>query len=250
MSDEPRPYWEFAEINDRRWTDRSGVAGDVEFYRGLALEAGGLVVELGVGTGRIAIPTVQAGVERMLGLDLAEAMLAVARRKVAEAGVGERLTLEIGDMRDFTLPEPAALVTIPFRAFLHNLTTEDQLSTLAAAHRALGPGGRLALNVFNPSILMIAEWMQRGPDEWEELRGAIARHQYEPSAQRAHTVQRIRDADGVEHRESIELRYVHRFELEHLLVRSGFEIEALYGDHMGASFGETSTEIVVVARRA
>lgn len=250
MSSEPRPYYEFAEINDQRWSDHGGVAGDIAFYRDLALEAGGLVVELGVGTGRIAIPTVQAGVERMLGLDLAEAMLTVARRKAAEAGVEERLTLQIGDMRDFTVPEPAALVTIPFRAFLHNLTTEDQLATFASAHRALRPGGRLALNVFNPSILMIAEWMQRGPDEWEELRGAMAHHEYEPSAQRSHSVQRIRDADGVEHRESIELRYVHRFELEHLLVRGGFEIEALYGDHMGAPFGETSTEIVVVARRA
>lgn len=248
MSEKPRPYYEYAELHDSRWAQRA-VVGDVEFYRDLALDAGGLVVELGVGTGRIAVPTVQAGVERMIGLDLAEAMLAVARRKAAEAGVEDRLTLEVGDMRDFAVPEPAALVTIPFRAFMHNLTTEDQLSTLAAAHQALAPGGRLALNVFNPNILMIAGWMRRDPDEW--VQGEFGREQraYKPSAQTNRTVQRTRDEDGVEHRLEFELRYLHRFELEHLLVRSGFEIEALYGDHMGAPFGETSTEIVIVARR-
>ncbi len=249
MSDEPRPYWEFAEIYEMRWAEHGGVPGDIEFYRDLAIEAGGLVVELGVGTGRIAIPTVQAGVERMLGLDLAETMLAVARRKVAEAGVEGRLTLEIGDMRDFEVPEPAALVTIPFRAFLHNLTTEDQLATIGSAHRALRPGGRLALNVFNPNILMIAEWMRRDPEEWVEGEAGPEQRVYEPSAQTTRSVQRTRDAEGVEHRIEYELRYLHRYELEHLLVRCGFEIEAVYGDHMCAPFGETSTEIVVVARR-
>src|SRR5690606_1802312 len=70
-------YGAYAELYDER---SEGVRGDVEFYRDLALEAGGLVVEVGAGTGRMAIPMAEAGVE-VVGIDLSREMLAVAGRK-------------------------------------------------------------------------------------------------------------------------------------------------------------------------
>lgn len=227
-----------------------GTPGDVDFYRALAVECGGPVVELGVGTGRIAIPIAEAGVE-VIGIDLEPAMLAVARVKAAEVGVAERVRLVEGDMRSFTLDEPAPLVTIPYRAFMHNLTTEDQLATLAACRRALRPGGRLALNMFNPDIRKIAAWLQGlGRSERGKLGRNEVRRAYQPTAQVVRSTLRVRDANGRRRTTSITGRYVYRYEMEHLLVRSGFEIEALYGDFDGGAFRETSPEMVWIARRS
>ncbi len=166
-NDDRDPYYrDFAHAYDEY---SRGVAGDVEFYRRLAAEAG-VVVELGVGTGRIAIPTAQTGIP-VVGFDREPAMLAVAREKARDAGVEALVTLREGDMRSFVLDQPVPLVTIPFRTFLHNLTTEDQLATLAACHRALVPGGRLALNVFNPDLQKMARWMGARGETLGAVRG-------------------------------------------------------------------------------
>lgn len=228
-----------------------GVAGDVDFYRALALEANGLVVELGVGTGRIAVPAAAAGA-RILGVDLSAGMLGIAREKARAAGLARRLGLARGDMRSFALRRPVDLVTIPFRTFLHNTTTEDQLATLAAAHAALRSGGRLALNVFNPDVTLIADGLRRG-DAWRTARGALEAHEqtrYAPTSQLGRTTFRFARPGGAPVRFSFTLRYVYRYEMEHLLSRSGFAIEALYGDHFRAPFDETSTEMVWIAHRA
>lgn len=252
MSD---PYYhEWAELYD---ANTRGVPGDIEFYVDLARQADGLVVELGAGTGRIAVPCAEAGA-RVLGIDLEPAMLAIARRKAEEAGVTARLDLVEGDMRSFDVPEPAALVTIPFRSFLHNLTTEDQLATLGACHRALRPGGLLALNVFNPDLAMMARWMGKGSGHWEPfsawqgaapVEGFQAHQEYVPSAQISTTRLRVRDADGTWRKTSIRLRYVHRFEMEHLLARAGFQVEGLHGGFDRSAFREGSPEMVWIARR-
>lgn len=242
------PYYrDFAHAYDEH---SRGVGGDVEFYVELAREAG-RVVELGVGTGRIAIPTAEAGVP-VLGFDREPSMLAIAREKAEDAGVGSLLTLREGDMRSFALDAPVPLVTIPFRTFLHNLTTEDQLATLEACHRALEPGGRLALNVFNPNLPLIARWMERSGAHWEPFGGwdgFEAHQEYGPAEQVMTTSLRVRDEDGKWRRTSFRLRYVHRFEMQHLLERSGFEVESLLGGFRGEPFDEGATEMVWIARR-
>jgi ubiquinone/menaquinone biosynthesis C-methylase UbiE len=240
-------YYEDPDLYD---ATASGVAGDVAFYRDLALASAGPVVELGVGTGRIAIPVALPDVE-VIGIDLAPGMLEVARRRAVEAGVADRVRLIEGDMRTFEVLSPVPLVTIPFRAFLHNLTVADQEATLAAAYRALVPGGRLALNVFNPDLALIARRMAAGSREEPFGRaGRIrARHAYDPPAQVVASRLRWRDADGRTRHATLTLRYVVRAEMDQLLSRAGFEVEALYGDCEYGAFEETSTEMVWVARR-
>ena len=247
-TDDRDPYYrDFAHAYDEY---SHGVAGDVEFYRGLA-EAAGTVVELGVGTGRIAIPTAQAGVP-VLGFDREPSMLAVASEKARAAGVESLVTLCEGDMRSFVLDRPVPLVTIPFRTFLHNLTTEDQIATLEACHRAVEPGGRLALNVFNPNLRLMARWMERGAQHWEPFgawEGFEAHQDYAPVEQAVTTSLRVRDSDGAWRRTSFRLRYVHRYEMQHLLERTEFEVESLAGGFSGEAFEEGSPEMVWVARR-
>jgi SAM-dependent methyltransferase len=120
---------------------------DRDFYVGLAREAGGPVLEVACGTGRILLPCLQAGVD-VDGLDLFPEMLDVLRRKAAALGLAPRLYQ--ADMRDFTLPRHYALILIPFNAFVHAETTDDQLHTLRACRRHLTQGGLLVLNIFFP----------------------------------------------------------------------------------------------------
>ena len=245
-------YSEFAEQYDVRFPGQTsiGVDGDIAFYTRLAGEANGPVVEIAVGTGRVAIPMVLAGVQ-VLGLDLSPQMLAIARRKATERAVERELGLAVADMRSFALSRPAALITIPARAFMHNLTTDDQLATLAACRAALRPGGRLALNIFNPNLEMIAHCMQLPPEDREQpgtqLPGELETRDYDPSEQRVDTRLKMRAPDG-QNVVAIRLRWIYRFEMEHLLARSGFEVEELYGDFDGNRFDITSTELVWVAR--
>ena len=112
----------------------SWLTHDIPFYVARAREARGPVLEVGCGTGRILLPTFQAGAD-IDGLDLHPGMIEVLRRKASALGLGPRVFR--ADMRDFTMPRRYALITIPFRAFMHNLTTDDQLRTLRCCREHL-----------------------------------------------------------------------------------------------------------------
>ncbi|MFN8186935.1 MAG: class I SAM-dependent methyltransferase [Gaiellales bacterium] len=142
------------------------VTEDVDFYVGEAVASGGPVVELGVGTGRIAVPTAIAGI-RVIGVDSSVGMLDVCRRAAAAYGVEGLLDLRHGDLRDPPVVERVPLVTCPFRAFLHLHTDAERLATLVRIAQLLLPGGRLVFDVFAPSGDDIAEthgrWIEREP---------------------------------------------------------------------------------------
>lgn len=126
---------------------------DLAFFVEAAKESGGPVLEVGCGTGRVLIPTARAGVE-IVGLDLSPHMLDVCRKRLRDesADVQSRVRLVQADMRDFELSQAFQLVTTPFRSFQHLTTVEDQLACLKCIQRHLVKGGRLILDVFNPSL--------------------------------------------------------------------------------------------------
>ncbi len=155
----PRFYW-YESLNVETYDIRhpvamegTPIAGDVAFYRGLAEEVGGAVLELACGTGRVAIALAEAGLA-VTGLDRSEPMLAVAREKVANADpeVAGRVDLVLGDMTAFDLGRRFGLAVIAFRSFQSLLNPELQSDCLRAIHAHLEPGGRLALNLFDPLL--------------------------------------------------------------------------------------------------
>src|SRR6202044_445442 len=91
--------------------------------------------------------------------DASESMLDRCRRKLASEteDMRSRVVLERGDMRDFRFNVPFQLVTIPFRPFQHLYSVAEQLACLASIHRALADGGRLILDVFNPSLTALVD---------------------------------------------------------------------------------------------
>jgi SAM-dependent methyltransferase len=152
------------------------VTEDVGFYVEEALASGGAVVELAVGTGRIAVPIARAGVD-VIGVDSSPAMLAVARAAAEEAGVADRVDLRLGDLREPPVPERVPLVVCPFRSLLHMETEEEKLRALRAARRLLEADGRFVFDVFAPSREDIEEtdgrWLEREPGiferaDWDE----------------------------------------------------------------------------------
>ncbi len=251
---------------DEYWAEHyddlaSGLPGDIDFYVGMAREAEPPVLELGAGTGRVAIPIAGAGVE-IVGLDSAPAMLAKARER--SAGLASVRWVE-GDMRDFDLPERFGLVIIPYRAFQHLITVDDQKSCLTCIGRHLRDGGRLAFNVFNPDLVAMGRWMSDLQGDWRLWRDSTDQstgrrmlswesRRYRTGSQEANVLWKVEelDTDGrpVSQRYlDLHLRWFYRFEVEHLLALTGFQVEHLYGWFDGSPFGDNSPEMVWVARK-
>jgi SAM-dependent methyltransferase len=238
---------------------------DVEFFVELARESKGPVLEIGCGTGRVLIPTARAGIE-IVGLDTSAAMLAVCRQKLAREGdkVRARVHLLEGDMRAFDLGREFRLVTIPFRPFQHLPTIEDQRACLGCIHRHLVPGGRLVLDIFNPSLAYLTE--DRYLDELQNVepvftmpdgRKVLRRHRIVSrdlfnQLQEVEMVYCVTYPDGREERLShrFRMRYLFRFEAEHLLARSGFEVEQVYADYDKSPYGSKNPgELIMLARK-
>lgn len=240
---------------------------DLEFYVDLAREVEPPVLELATGTGRISLPIARAGVP-IVGLDSSVEMLAVARGKL-EQEPDLPLHLVQADMRDFALPDsrgPFGLVIIPFRAFLHLTTPEEQMACLIRVHDHLREGGLLALNFFVPDIETIAAHLGKqrrvvssryaftSPDSGNEI------EMWEYRQYRVH--EQFIDQRFVYHEWSAEgallrtsrrgytLCYIWPREFEHMLARCGFEVQGLYGWFDKRPFDESSTEQVWVARKS
>ena len=208
-------YDAIAELYDP-WS--ASVVEDVAFYLKEARRSGGPVLELGVGTGRIAVPIAADGI-RVIGVDSSRAMLDVCARRAALAGV--ELDLRVGDLREPPVEERVRLVICPFRSLLHMHTDEDRLSVLRAAHDLLVPGGRFVFDVFSPAPDDIAQTH----DRWLEREPGIFEHALWDESARTLTLT-VRDD---ERETTMALAWLSPDEWRDLLERSGFEIEACYG---------------------
>ncbi|TML45848.1 MAG: class I SAM-dependent methyltransferase [Actinobacteria bacterium] len=216
------------------------VTEDVSFYVAEARHVSpGPVVELGVGTGRIAVPVAAEGI-RVIGVDSSPGMLEVCRERAESAGVAGLLELRLGDLRDPPVSERVELVLCPFRSYLHLRTDEERLGALRAARELLGPGGRLIFDVFAPGEDDIADthgrWLEREPEIFE-------RADWDTDT-RTLTLS-VRGPTG---EATMALAWLSADEWRGLLERAGFEVEALYGwfDRRPFTGGE---DMVWLARR-
>jgi SAM-dependent methyltransferase len=225
-------YDAFAPVYD----DLSSVmTEDVGFYVELAAEAEGPVVELAVGTGRVAIPIAARTGRRVIGIDVSPAMLAIAARNAAAAGV--ELDLREGDMRELELEEPTDLVICPFRSLLHLHGHEERIRVFRGVASVLRPGGRFAWNAFAFDPAVAAEY----DGTWRVDGGVRHRADYDFDERRID----LALADG----STVQLWWVDRDEWDLAVAEAGLEVEALYGWFDRRPFDETSREFVYVARR-
>jgi SAM-dependent methyltransferase len=194
------------------------VVEDVAFYVGEAVRSGGPVLELGVGTARIAVPIASAGIP-VVGVDLSAGMLEVARERADLAGVS--LDLRQGDMRDPPVEGRFPLVVIPFRSLLHMETDADRRAVLRAVADRMEPDGLFVFDVFTPGADDIADthgrWLEREPGIWERA----------DWDERTRTlVLRVR-GEGSD--SEMSLAWLSVAEWKELLREEGFVVDAVYG---------------------
>src|SRR5712691_6306036 len=227
---------------------------DVEWFRGLARRTGGPILELGCGTGRIAVPIAQDG-HHVVGLDQSAAMLERAERRARRASVDVRWVE--GDMRAFSFNEAFALVFVALNSFLM-LDPDDRWSCLARVREHMAPRGRVAIDVFQPDPEVIAGLDGAVVDEWERVDPETGRAVRKFSSSHANVdgvTQRFWHEetadDGAVHRigGNMALHYLYRRETELLFSEAGFIIETLQGDYDGNPADARSRKLLVVAKR-
>lgn len=235
------------------------VRDDLPYYVREALRTGGPVLELGCGTGRVAIALARAGVD-VVGVDFSPRMLEEARRNLEDAGAPPgSVTLVEADMRGFEPGQvggPFPLVLIPFRGFLSLLTVPDQVSTLQNVKRHLAPDGELIVDLFVPDLEML---VQEGdtPRHFRDVTDPRTGGRYvlwQQSAYDNHNqiidariiVERLDSGGVVEQRQYLDfqIRYIHFWEMHHLLTACGYEVLDVLGDFDGSALDDTSTEMI------
>jgi SAM-dependent methyltransferase len=234
MRQQASPYDPIASLYDP-WS--ASVTEDVGFYLDEARRSGGPVVELGVGTGRIAIPIAADGI-RVIGIDASRKMLDVCAGRAALAGVD--LDLRLGDLREPPVHERVPLVICPFRSYLHLHTDDDRRRALRAARELLRPEGRLVFDVFEPSAEDIAEtharWLEREPGIWERADWDTEGRTLTLSVR------------GENEMSTMTLAWIDAADWHGLLVETGFEVEACYGWFDRRPYGDDD-DSVWIARR-
>lgn len=236
---------------------------DQDFYLDQARRAGGTILELGCGTGRVLIPLAGAGYD-ITGLDLSPHMLSKCRQKLAAQPekTQDRVLLAQASMVDFQLNRVFDLVIAPFRSFQHLLSIEEQLACLHCINRHLVMGGTLILDLFQVKLDRIYDpkYLEEVEDfaETELPDGTRLRRSSRISA--FHRAEQYNDVeliyhithpDGSKERlvQAFPFRYFFRYEVEHLLTLRGFEVVGIYGDYDRSALHSDSPEMIFVARK-
>jgi SAM-dependent methyltransferase len=251
--------WENAQTLGRR---------DVPFWRNLALNAGGTVLELGCGTGRISLPLARAGVP-LVGVDRSAAMLAFARRRLTRGRLHRDLRLVQADIRHLPFPTSAglkkrsrssgdfAMVMAPYGILQSLLHERDLASTLAEIHRVLRPDGTFGLELV-ADLPSWEEYRKRvSLKGWRGRRGGthvtlVETVRQDPSRRRTIFDQEFterRRGQARVHRFSLAFRTLSVPQMTRRLEYAGFEIAALLGDYRGGQWDARADVWIILARK-
>jgi SAM-dependent methyltransferase len=227
--------------------------GELEFYQRQAQRAGSRVLELACGTGRLTVPLAQAGLT-ITGLDLSAEMLARSAAKATALNL--TLNLHQADMRHFALGQPFDLIFIPINSLCHLNDWRDVAQCFAQVRAHLAPGGRLVIDVFNPSLALLTRERSRWYDvgEYVDSQGRSVRlseqNRYDAATQLNHIQWRFETEAGERLEHSLTMRQFFPQELDALLDRSGFTVVHKFGKYGETPFHADSIQQIVVAQVA
>lgn len=247
-----------AEIYDQTVADWPG--GEMDFYREAAAGAGS-VLEVACGTGRIGLRLAKEGWS-VAGFDLSPHMIEIARRK-AEGTHG--IDLSVADMTSFDLGRTFDLIIIPGHSFQFMLTIPAQLACLASIRRHLSDKGKMIVHIDHQD----PDWLGGLPTEPDGESGnpsiiklpdgrafrTTKRWSYDRTTQTAALVTKIEQLNPAGKimdratRGPVQMHCYFRCEMEHLLERAGFDVQALYGDFGRGALTNHSTEMIWVTVR-
>ena len=246
-------YDKFAPFYDLEYDHKED---DLDFYLDLAQEIGSPVLEIGAGSGRITIPLAEEG-QTVWGVDNSSQMLDRCAQHINQIpqNIVRNINLVHADMRNFSLDTKFPLCIIPFRAFLHNLTFKDQISTLNCINQHLMPGGVLAFDLFVPlyQVLSNREWQDEILEDELAYENSgvsvICRIEHDPVKQLLNIFNTYKQKNAKEKTLKMVYRYIFRYEMELLLKLTGFEVEHLYGNFQKQAYDYYSGLSIFVARK-
>jgi SAM-dependent methyltransferase len=238
--------------------DFGAVEDDIPFYRELARRCGGPILEPMCGSGRLLAPLARVGY-RLAGVDVSAALLALARTRLTSAGLLGQVDLLEADIRQIAPEGPFGLAIVALNSFMHLPSATDQLAALGRIHAALRPDGLLALDLFNPDLRALAGYNGElvfdktfALADGTRVQKFVAQHA-DTAAQiiYIHFIYDELDVEGRVRRTMLPftLRWLYRYELEHLLARAGFALEAVYGSYDLDEYRVESELMLAVARK-
>jgi SAM-dependent methyltransferase len=213
----------------------------VDFLAELA--ADGSALELGIGTGRVAVPLAGRGV-RVAGIDASEAMVAQLRAKPG----GADLTVVVADFADVPIAGRFRLVYVVFNTFFALLEQEAQLRCFRAVAEHLEPEGRFVIEAFVPDPSMFDRGQRVAVTQVEVDRVRLDATRHDPVAQRV-TTQHVLIGQAGLVLLPVQLRYAWPSELDLMARLGGLELEARYGGWRREPFTAASPSHVSVYRR-
>ena len=248
-------YDRFAQYYDLEYGHKDD---DIPFYLEIASKYGSPILEIGVGTGRIAMPLIQAGYH-VVGIDSSIQMLRIgkAKQKQLNTSIQKYLHLIAADMRLFSLNQLFPVCIVPFRTFLHNLTQQDQIRTLNCIKNSLAQNGILVIDLFVPlyEILIKSGWEDTIPEEEFEGKkiSVYIKVDHDPVMQLLKIKNTYNEilANGKSRQTQsyMTYRYIFRYEMEILLKLTGFEILEIYSFFNNIPYNYYSGEMIFIAQR-
>ena len=231
---------------------------DVRFYTRLAVESGGPVLELGAGTGRVALAIAKAGVD-VVGIEPMVPMLEQARERLARLSRAARGRVELrqGDVTRLRLRRKFPLVIAPFNVWMHLYSREEIERGFATVRHHLEPGGRFAFDVLLPDPVSLSR------DPSKRYRGGAIPHprdgvryryseyfSYDPVAQIETVVMDFEhpESDARSFCTPLTQRQFFPAELEALLHYNGFDLESHTGDFDGKPITRDTESQVLIAK--
>jgi len=239
-----------------KFYDLFGSKNDLQFYKELALQSGKKALELGVGTGRVAIPIARAGIT-VVGVDNSVHMLRVAREKLTREteAVRRRVILKRGDMRNFELKQSFPFIYIPASTFDHNIIVEEQKGTLNCVYKHLEKNGVFAFDLEQtmPDKPQTSWWIDRKEIDGRRM---VVRSIFT----RRDTIKCTCSLDLFfdiykngklleRYHEYGEVAIISKDEVTKLLEENGFRVESIYGDFNKSKYRNDSPRIVLVTRK-
>lgn len=248
-------YDHFARYYD---ADLQDYIDDLSLYHEMARRTGGPLIELMCGTGRLLIPLAEDGYH-ITGVDISPAMLAIARRRIADHELETQISVVEGDIRTVALPQNHfSLAFVALNSFMHLDDIEEQCEALENIYDMLAPGGILIIDLFSPNPEDIVNEDNRMVfDRSYALDGKqvykFIANDSDFASQTSYVTYFYDEMDksGAMTRRvmNFTMRWLHRYELEHLLQRTGFRMQGIYGSYELDSYTSQSARLIAIASR-
>lgn len=238
--------------------DQGDYTEDIPLYLDLAQRCGSPIIEFGCGTGRVLVPLAEAGYS-VTGVELAPAMLDIAREKVTAGGVEERVTLIEGDILSIDIPQRFRLGICALNTLMHFPSPNDQLAFLQVARKHIGSGGLLAVSLLNPHVSALPDEQTALllEKEWIDPRNGhhvlkLFSQRTDVAAQIAHVTLIYDDIGptGIVHRTLVpmQMRWLYPYEARLLLEIAGFKVDGIYGTYDLEPFSAASEHLILIGR--